>query len=167
MNGNPTIIETELSPQELMEKLRSMTITEFSQIRKSPAAVYYGAVTSYTFDIRNVNYGPMSPFPGIQGDIQEGVNKTVINVKMCIVEQYLMAKKLYYGSLFPIGIITFLLSMVVLGGTEYQMHGFIFSSALTLCPVMAVMFTKRSLMRAKLRELQSFTERIGGSIIDA
>lgn len=167
MNSKIISIETPLTPKELMEKLRSMTITDFSQLHNSSHAAYYGEITSYTFDIMNVYYGPMSSVPPIQGEIQEGVNKTIVNVKMDIQEHYKITRNMYYTTLFPIGIIVMLLSALVLGGTEYQLHGFIFSGSFIACAVLAVILTKSSLISTKKRELKNFASKIGGKIISA
>lgn len=165
MNSKAIIIETPLTPKELTEKLRSITITDFSQIYNAPDACYYGAINSFTFDIMNVHYGPMSSVPAIQGEIQEGVNNTIVNVKMDIQSSYKITRNMYYTTLFPIGLIVLLLSALVLGGTEYQLHGYIFSSSFMACAILVVALTKSSLVSTKNRELKNFSSRIGGRII--
>lgn len=158
-------METSLTPKELTEKLRSFTVTDFSQLHHSPHTAYYGEITSYTFDIMNVRYGPMSSFPPIRGEINEGVNKTIVNIKMDIQEHYKMSRTMYYTTLLPIGLIVMLLSFLMLGGTEYQLHGFIFSSSFIICAVLVVFLTKLSLIRTKKRELNNFAAKINGKII--
>lgn len=165
MNSKIITIETPLTTKELTDKLRAMTITDFSQIHNSPHASYYGEITSYSFDIMNVRYGPMSSVPPIQGEIQEGMNKTNVNVKMDIQEHYKMSRAMYYTTLIPIGLIVMLLSFLVLGGTEYQLHGFLFSSSFIACAILAVALTKSSLISTKNRELKNFASKINGKII--
>lgn len=165
MNSKLITIETPLTPKELTEKLRSMTVTDFSLLYNSPHAVYYGEITSYTFNIMNVHFGPMSSFPPIQGEIQEGVNKTNVKIKMDIQEHYKVARTMYYTTLLPIGLIVMLLSFLVLGGTEYQLHGFLFSSAFIICAVLVVALTKSSLISTKKKELKNLASRINGKII--
>lgn len=165
MNSKIITIETPLTPKELTDKLRSMTITDFSQIHDSPHADYYGEISSYTFNIMNAHYGPMSSAPAIQGEIQEGVNKTIVKIKMDIQSHYKMTRNMYYTTLLPIGVIVLLLSFLVLGGTEYQLHGFIFSGSFIACAVLVAMLTKSSLISTKNRELKNFSSKISGKII--
>jgi len=165
MNSKIIAIQTPLTPKELTEKLRAITITDFAKIQNSPLAVYYGEVTSYSFSIMNVHYGPMSSFPPIQGEIEEGADNTTVKVKMDIQEHYKIARNMYYSTLIPIGIIVMLLSFLVLGGTEYQLHGFLFSSSFIVCAFLVVALTKSSLVSTKKRELKNFASRINGKII--
>ncbi|NUM50684.1 MAG: hypothetical protein HUU48_06160 [Flavobacteriales bacterium] len=167
MNTEITTIETTLTPKELTEKLQSMTVTDFSQLQNPSPASYYGEITSYSFNIMNVRYGPMSSFPPIRGEIQEGVNKTIIKIKMDIEENYKISRTMYYTTLLPIGIIVMLLSFLVLGGTEYQLQGFIFSSSFIVCAILVVFLTKSSLVSTKKRELNNFATKINGKIISA
>ncbi len=165
MNTKITTIETPLTPKELTERLHSMTVTDFSQLHNPSPAAYYGEITSYTFNIMNVRYGPMSSFPPINGEIKEGVNKTIVYIKMDIQEHYKMSRTMYYTTLLPIGLIIMLLSFLVLGGTEYQLHGFIFSSSFIVCAILVVFLTKSSLISTKKRELNNFAAKINGKII--
>lgn len=167
MNSKITTIETPLTPKELIEKLRSMTITDFSQVHNSPHAAYYGEISSYIFDIKNVRYGPMNSVPSIKGEIQEGINNTIVNVKMDIESHYKLTRGMYYSTLLPIGLIVMLLSALVLGGTEYQVKGFIFSGSFIACAILVVVLTKLSLVSTKKREVQNFSLKIGGKIISA
>lgn len=167
MNTKITTIETPLTPKELTEKLQSMTVTDFSQLHHPTPAAYYGEITAYTFNIMNVRYGPMSSFPPIKGEIKEGVNKTIVNIKMDIQEHYKMSRTMYYTTLLPIGLIVMLLSFLVLGGTEYQLQGFIFSGSFIACAILVVLLTKSSLISTKKRELNNFASKINGKIISA
>ena len=167
MNSKVITIETPLTPKELTEKLRSMTVTDFSLLYNSPHAAYYGEITSYTFNIMNVHFGPMSSFPPIQGEIQEGVKKTNVKIKMEIHEHFKIVRTMYYTTLLPIGLIVMLLSFLVLGGTEYQIHGFLFSSSFIICAILVVALTKSSLITTKKKELKNLASRIGGKIISA
>lgn len=167
MNSKIITIETPLTPKELTDKLRSLTITDFTQFHNSPHADYYGEITSYTFDIMNVHYGPMSSVPPIQGEIQEGVNKSIVNVKIDIQSHYKLTRNIYYSTLFPIGLIVMLLSFLALGGTEYQITSFIFSGSFIGCAILIAVLTKSSLISTKKRELKNFTSRIGGKITSA
>lgn len=164
MKTTDVTIETPLTPKELFDKLRSMTITNFSQLHEVPTADYYGEVDNFSFDIMNVHYGPMSSVPSIQGEIEEGINKTTINIKMDIERHYKLARNMYYSTLFPIGAIVLLLSFLVLGGTDYQLHGFIFSGSFMACAVLVVILTKTSLLTTKRRELKNFAAKINGII---
>ncbi len=165
MKSKLTNIETPLSPRELSDKLRTITITDFSQLHQLPNANYYGEITSYTFDIMDVHYGPMSSVPPIQGEIQEGVNNTIVSIKMDIQSHHKLTRNMCYSTLLPIGLIVMLLSALVLGGTEYQLHGFIFSVSLIICTILVEVLTKWSLINTKKREIKNFALRIGGKII--
>ncbi|MCC6720645.1 MAG: hypothetical protein IT243_00455 [Bacteroidia bacterium] len=165
MESKVITIETQLTPKELIDKLHALTITDFAQLQNSPNAVYYGEITSYSFNLMNVFYGPMSSFPPLHGDIEEGINNTQVKVNMDIKEHYKVAKTMYYTTLVPIGLIVMLLSFLVLGGTEYQLHGFLFSCSFIACAVLIVALTKSSLINTKKKELKNFATLINGKII--
>ncbi|MBW7935869.1 MAG: hypothetical protein H3C71_01565 [Flavobacteriales bacterium] len=165
LNADEVTIDTSLSLQELTERLRSLTITDISQIHNSPQATYYGEINSYNFQIMNVKYGPMSSFPPIQGEIEDGAGRTTIKVKMDIKSHFKMARTMYYTTLLPIGLIVLLLSFLVLGGTAYLLHGILFSSSFILCALLVVALTKSSLINTKRKELKNFASKIDGSII--
>ncbi len=165
MNSKTITIETPLAPDELVSRMRAMTVTDFAKFHDSPLAVYYGEITSHAFDIKNVRYSPMSSAPNIQGEIQEGVNNTMIKVKIDIKEIYQITRSMYYSTLLPIGIIVLLLSILVLGGTEYQLQGFLFSGFFIACPFLFVAIIKAILISIKKKELKEFTSRINGHIV--
>lgn len=165
MNQEFLTFETQLTPKEIEEKLQSMTITDFSQLRSSPLANYYGEVSSHSFRIKNVRYSPVSPAPEIVGEIQGGVNQTVVKLKMDIEEYYKITRAMYYSTLIPIGIIVMLLSLLVLGGTDYQIHGFLFSSAFIICAFLAVALTKSSLLNMKKREFKELVSKMDGLLL--
>ena len=165
MNTNSNIVETRLTPEELVRRLRSITITDFAQLQTTPHATYYGEVKPDSFSIMNVQYGPMSSFPPIQGRIKEGRDRTTIEVTVDIKSQFRLARSMYYGTLIPIGLIVMQLSILVLGGTEYQTHGYIFSAAFLACALLAVLLTKTSLVSTKGKELSKFASNVEGWIV--
>ncbi|CAN5323188.1 hypothetical protein BH09BAC5_BH09BAC5_06850 [soil metagenome] len=165
MNSKTITIESTLAPGELVSKLSSMTITDFARLHSSPLAIYYGEITSHAFNIKNVRYSPMSPAPYVKGEIEEGVNNTILKVKIDINEHYKITRNMYYSTLLPIGIIVMLLSALVLGGTQYQLQGFLFSSAFIVCAVLAVVLTKYSLISMRKREVKELAARINGHIL--
>lgn len=166
MSTNPIIIETALAPQDLINKLKSITITDLSKVHESPLAAYYGEIGSHSFDIKNVRYGPMSSAPGIQGEITEGINSSKVNVTIDIESHYKMIRSMYYATLIPIGIIVMLISTLVLGGTEFHMHGILFSCAYIVCAFLFVALMKGSLVATKRKELNAFASRIEGQIME-
>ncbi|NUM30991.1 MAG: hypothetical protein HUU47_01555 [Bacteroidetes bacterium] len=166
MKNITNIIQTQLSPSEIAEKLKSVTITDFTQLRQSPPVSYYGEITSHSFNIKNVRYSPFSATPSLQGEIEGGVNSTTVKVKMDINEYFSITKKMYYSTLIPIGLIVMLLSALVLGGTEYQIHGFLFSCAFIICAFVAVLLTKVSLVNMKNTELKSLTTVLDGKLLE-
>lgn len=165
MNAKTISIETPYSPKDLVEKLRAITITDFDQLHNSTHAVYYGEIKSHSFDIKNVRYSPMSSIPSIEGDIEEGVNHSIVKIKFDIKERYAMTKKMYYATLIPLGIIFLLLGLLVFSGTEYQMQGIISSSVFIVCAFLIVAFVKMSLVNAKKREIKDFVSKIDGKIV--
>jgi hypothetical protein len=165
MNSKTISIETPYSPKELVEKLRAITITDFDHLHNSTHAVYYGDIKSHSFDIKNVRYSPMSSIPSIEGDIQEGVNHSIVKIIFNIEERYTMTKKMYYATLIPLGIIFLLLGLLVFSGTEYQMQGIISSSVFLICAFLIVAFVKMTLVNAKKREIKEFISRVDGKII--
>ncbi len=160
-------VETPLTPDELEKKLHAITITDFSQLHNSSFATYYGEVKPYSFDIKNVRYGPMSHAPGIKGEVLGGVNHTTIKVKIDVEKTYKLIRNMYYSTLLPIGIIIMLLSLVTLGGTDFQIHGLLFSSAFIICAFLVVALEKSSLFNVRRRELKDFVSRIDGKIISS
>lgn len=168
MKTNIITIETKLSPEQLIDRLHNITITDLSQIYQSPGASYYGQVSSYTFDLMNVNYGPMSSIPPIQGEIK-GISpdnhQTIVKVKMDIQSHYKLSRRMYFSTLLPIGVVVMLLSFLVLGGTQYQVHGFIFSVSFIACAILAALLTKSSLINTRHREVKNFAHQIEGKII--
>lgn len=165
MDSKTIIIEAPYTPKELVEKLRAITITDFDQLHTSTHAVYYGDIKSHSFEIKNVRYSPMSSIPSIVGDIQEGVNHTIIKIIFDIKELYGMSKKMYYSTLIPLGVIFLLLGILVFSGTKYQLQGIISSSIFILCAFLIVAFVKMSLVNAKKREIKEFVARIDGRIV--
>lgn len=165
MNSKLITIETPFTPQELVAKLKSITITDFDQLHQSSHAVYYGEIKSHSFDIKNVRYSPMSSIPSLEGEIQEGVNNTIVKLNFDIKERYVLTKKMYYTTLIPLGVIFMLLGVLVLGGTKYQTQGLISSSIFILSAFIVVAFIKASLVNAKKREIKEFVSRIDGRII--
>jgi len=166
MNSKAITIETPLAPSELVSKLKGITVEDFDMIRDSPDAVYYGDTTSHSFNIRHVRYGPMSHSPYIQGEIMEGVNNhTIVKVEMNIKEPYELVRKMYYGTLLPIGVIVMLLSLLVMWGTEFQWQSLLLSSSFVLVAFIVVALEKSLLVSTKKKELAAFMSRIDGQII--
>lgn len=165
MNSKKISIETPYSPKELVEKLRAITITDFDHLHHSTHAVYYGDIKSHSFDIKNIRYSPMSSIPNIEGDIQEGINHSIVKITFNIEERYAMTKKMYYATLIPLGIIFLLLGLLVFSGTEYQMQGIISSSVFIISAFLIVAFVKMSLVSAKKKEIKDFVSRVNGRII--
>lgn len=165
MESKTILVEAPFSPKEMVDKLKSITITDFDHIHNSPHAVYYGEIKSHSFQIKNVRYSPMSSIPSIEGDIQEGINHTLVKVKFDIKEHYTLTRNMYYATLIPLGIIFMLLSLLVLGGTDYQVQGLIASSVFIVVALSVVAFMKASLISVKKREIKDFISRIDGQII--
>lgn len=166
MNSKAITIETHQTPSELMSKLKEMTVADFDMIRQSHDAIYYGDITSHSFNIRHVRYGPMSHAPYIQGEILEGVNnRTVVKVEMDIKEPYDLVRKMYYSTLLPIGVIIMLLSILVMWGTEFQWQSLLLSSSFILVAFIVVALERVTLISTKKKELAAFVSRIDGQIV--
>ncbi|KAA3645605.1 MAG: hypothetical protein DWP98_11240 [Bacteroidetes bacterium] len=166
MNSEAIKIEAPYTLNELVSKLKAMSVEDFDMIRNSPQADYYGDITSHSFNIKHVRYGPMSYAPSIQGDIIEGVNnRTIIKLKMEIREPFELVRKMYYGTLLPIGAIVMLLSLLVMGGTEFQWQSLILSSSFIIIAFLAVALQRKTLMSIKRKELKTFVAKIEGHLI--
>lgn len=166
MNTKAITIKTPQSPNELVSKLKEMTVTDFDMICQSHNAIYYGEITSHSFNIRHVRYGPMSHAPYIQGELLEGVNNhTVIKVKMDIKEPYELVRKTYFSTLLPIGVIIMLLSVLVMWGTEFQWQSLVLSSSFILVAFIVVALERVTLISTKKKELAAFVSRIDGQIV--
>jgi len=165
MNSKTITIQTPYTPKELVDKLRAITITDFDQLHSSSYAIYYGDIKSHSFDIKSVRYSPMSSVPSIEGDIEEGVNSTIVKINFNIEERYKSTRNMYYATLIPLGVIFLLLGLLVFAGTHYQMKGILSSSIFIASAFLVVAFIKVSLINVKKRELKEFVSRIDGQII--
>lgn len=166
MNSKAITTETLQTPSELASKLKGMTVADFDMIRHSPDAVYYGDITSHSFNIRHVRYGPMSHAPYIQGEILEGINsRTVVKIEMDIKEPYELVRKMYFSTLLPIGVIIMLLSVLVMWGTEFQWQSLLLSSSFIVVAFLVVALERATLTSTKKKELAAFVSRIEGQII--
>lgn len=166
MNSKAITMETPQTPSELVSKLKELTVADFDMIRQSSDAIYYGDITSHSFNIRHVRYGPMSHAPYIKGEILEGVNsRTVVKVEMDIKEPYELVRKMYFSTLLPIGVIIMLLSVLVMWGTEFQWESLMLSSSFIVVAFIVVALEKSLLVSTKKKELKAFVSRIDGQII--
>ncbi len=164
MEQRKIIIRTALAPNEVADKLRSITITDLSQLHGPAPVSYYGEIAQDRFNIRNVRFGPYSAAPSINGQIQQDPDGTVVTVEMNIREYHEMTRKMYYSTLLPLGALVLLLTIAVLGGTEYQVHGYVFSFAFALCAVAAVALSKASLLGMRKREIKRLALTVNGSV---
>lgn len=166
MNSQAINIEVNLTSQEVESKLRAMSVEDFDKARQSPDAVYWGDITSHSFKIRHVRYSPLSESSDIKGEIVESLNnRTIIKLDMDIKEPFVLIRKMYYGTLIPIGVIIMLLSILVMWGTEFQWQSLLLSSSFIVVAFIAVMLYKTSLSSMKKRELKDFISRIDGHVI--
>lgn len=166
MNSKAITIEAPLSPNELVSKLKDITVEDFDMVRNSPHAVYYGEITSHSFNIKHVRYSPMSHAPSIQGDILEGINnRTTVKVKMDIREVFVLVRKMYYSTLLPIGVIVMLLSVLVMGGTEFQWQSLLLSSSFVIVAFLVVALQKAALISTKKKELNHLVSIVDGHIV--
>lgn len=164
MEQQKIIIRTALAPNEVVDKLRSITITDLSQLHGPAPVSYYGEIARDRFSIRNVRFGPHSAAPSINGQIQQGLEGTVVTVEMNIREYHELTRRMYYSTLLPLGALVLLLSIAVLGGTAYQVHGYIFSFAFVLCAVAAVALSKASLLGMRKREIKRLALTVNGRV---
>lgn len=166
MNSKTVTLEVPLALNELVGKLKEISVEDFDMIRDTPQAVYYGEVTSHSFNIKHVRYGPMSHAPSLEGDITEGVNnKTIVKVKMDIKESYLMVRKTYYGVLLPIGVILMLLSLLIMGGTDLQWQSLFLSSSFIIVAILVVNLQKAALISIKKKEFNAFISILDSQVV--
>ena len=165
MNNNTITIQTPLTPKEVVDKLKSITVTDFAQLLNEPPVSYYGEITFHSFNIKNIRYSPYSAVPLLKGEIQERGKETIVKLNMDIREYYLITRKMYYSTLLAIGIIIMLLSALFLGGTEYQLQGFLFSGLFIICALAVVALSKVLLTGIKKKEIKEFASTINGSIV--
>jgi hypothetical protein len=166
MNSKEIIIEVPLALNELVSKLKEITVDDFNMVRQSPHVVYYGEITPHSFDIKHVRYGPMSHAPSMQGEMLEGVNnRTTVKLKMDIREPFELVRKMYYGTLMPIGVIVMLLSVLVMGGTEFQWQSLLLSSSFIVVAFLVVALERSLLINIKKNELKAFVSIVDGQLI--
>lgn len=159
-------IKTSLKYDELLTKLQSITVTDFSKFNESPLASYYGEITPNSFDLKNIRYSPMSSAPNIEGEIVTNASEVNVKINIDIKSHYQLIRKMYLTTLLPIGIVILLLSLLVLGGTKYQIHGIIFSSFFIIGAFLFVSIIKYVLISSKKREITEFINSIDGQIIE-
>lgn len=165
MNSKTITIDIPLTSKEVVDRLSSMTITDFASFHNSPNALYYGEIKSETFNIKNVQYGPMSSAPNIEGEIVENGNHSLVKINLDIESHYNLIRSMYFRTLIPIGLIIMLLSVLLLGGTEFQLQGIIFSSVFVVCAFLYAAIMKTSLIRMKKKEIKQFAAKVNGHII--
>jgi hypothetical protein len=107
----------------------------------------------------------MSSIPSLKGDIVEGANMTVVKVDFDMAEQFNLSRKMYYATLMPLGVVFMLLTVAVMGGTEYQMEGILASLAFIMSSFVAVWLTRVSLLSARNREVKKLLGVIDGSVV--
>ena len=165
MNSEEITIEIPLAPKELLGKLKEVTVEDFDMIRDNPHANYYGEITSHSFSIKHVRYGPMSHAPFMQGDILEGVSdRSIVKLKMDIKEPFMLVRKMYYNTLLPVGVIVMLLSLMVMGGTQYQWHSLLLSSSFIVVAFLVVALEKAALISTKKKEIKAFISLMDGQL---
>jgi hypothetical protein len=160
-------VETQLTPDELIQALKNISITDFAQVHSSQNALYYGEISDYSFDLKNVKYSPMSSVPSLKGEIIEGVNHCILKLEFDIQSAFQLSRTMYLSTLLPIGVILILISALVLAGTDMQWHGILFSSSFIVVALLAVVFEKSLLVSIKRKELNTFLEQIKGKIIES
>ncbi|MBZ0328638.1 MAG: hypothetical protein K8F54_13605 [Altibacter sp.] len=166
MNSKAITTEVRLSLNELVSKLKDITVEDFDMVRQSPHAVYYGEITSHFFKVKHVRYSPLSESSNIDGEIIESLNdRTIIKLNMDIKEPYVLIRKMYYSTLIPIGLIVMLLSVLVMWGTEFQWQSLLLSSSFIIVAFLAVLLYRTTLVSMKKKELKDFISRIDGKII--
>lgn len=159
-------VETPHPPISLITKLKEITVNDFDELKKNTNALYYGEVETYSFCIKHLRYGPMSAIPSIEGDIKEGVNGSVINIRFDINDVFQSSKKMYLSTLIPLSGIFILLSILLHGGTEYQWESLIASISFLILSIGIVWVSKISLVSAKKREIREFLSKVNGKIIE-
>lgn len=160
------LIRTAHSHNELMKKLQKIVVSDFDDLKNSPKAKYYGEFSDNSFDLRNKRFSPMSSAPNIEGEIIDEPNDTIVKIKIDIKTPFEMVRKTYYRTLLPIGVIIMLLSVLIMGGTEFQWQSLILSSSFVILAFLAVAIQKISLIRMKSHEIREFVEQIHGKVVE-
>lgn len=159
-------IKTPLNHEELLTKLNSITVTDFSKSIEFPHAIYYGSLTPNSFHLKHVRYTPMSIAPSLEGEIISAMNEEIVKITIDIQSDYVLTRKMCFTTLFPIGTLVLLFSLLFLGDTKFQLHGFIFASFFIVGALTYVSTIRYVLIRAKKRELKEFMSNINGHIVD-
>ncbi len=165
MNTKTFTITTPQSAEEIITKIGSVTVSDYSQTYKQHGTAYYGEVTHRNFDIKNMRYSPMSSAPNIQGEVQEQTNRTIVKLDIDIKSNYHLMRNMYYSTLLPIGILVLIACIFVLGDTEYWLQGYIFSGAFIACGFVVPLIEKISLAGMKKNEIKKISSIINGKII--
>lgn len=159
-------IKTPLNHKELLTRLNTITVTDFSKIIESPLAIYYGDLSPNAFHLKHVRYIPMSIAPSLEGEIIHAINGEIVKIKIDIQSHYRLIRKMCFTTLLPIGTIILLVSLLLLGDTKFQLHGFIFAALFIVGALVYVSTIKYVLIRIKKRDLKEFISNIDGHIMD-
>ena len=155
-------IKTPLNHKELLARLKAITVPDYSKIIDSPLAIYYGDITTNSFHLKHVRYIPMSIAPSLEGEIIHTFHEEIVKIKIDIQSHYRLIRKMCFTTLLPMGAIILLVSFLFLGGTKFQLHGYIFATMFIVGALVYVSIIKYVLIRTKKRDLTEFMSYIDG-----
>lgn len=147
-------IRTELTVEQLLCRLNSITADEFHDAVKNPACIYYGKISGCEFDIRHKKYSPHSNSPGLKGKVIMADNRTLLIVKVGIQEQLAMIKRMIFPYFIFFGLLIGAVSVLL---DETRLIGPAVGGFVIVIPFLQIQFIKRTLVSMQKEEMQEFT----------
>lgn len=155
--SQPISIQTDMSADQLLCKLNSITTEEFHDAVKSPAYIYYGKISAREFDIRNKKFSPYSTGPGIKGEIVTTNDRTVVIIKVGIEEQMEIVKKMMFPYFIFFGLLIALFGLTM---EETRYIALSVGAFVAASPFLYTAIIRRLLQSMQREEMHQFTSLI-------
>ena len=140
------IVYTELSAEQIKEKLSSITIKEFKDAVINPEYKYYGTISNSEFDIRNKKYGQYSNGPSLKGKIDEKDHKVILIIEMDTEEQIKVLRRMTYPIMIFFGVFVIIFGLLL---NEIRMYSFLIGIS-----IIALAFIQTNSIKLLLKSMQ-------------
>lgn len=167
MDTKPIFIDIIHSPEEVMNKISTITITDPKNAHSSPQAAYSGRISCRDFEIKDVKLSPHSAAPSLKGEVYQHNQNSRIKLDIDIKTHYLIIRDMFCSTMIPIGLIVMTLSIYVLKDSGFLAQGIIFSSVFIVLPLVVAAITKLTLIKNKRKETENFLKQVNGKIVSA
>lgn len=150
----PLSIQTNLTAEQLLDKLNRITTEEFYDAIKSPEYKYYGKISGSGFDIRNKKFSPHSSGPYIKGEVGKTDNKVVLTIEVDIEEQMEIIRKMMYPYFIFIGLLIMAIGAAI---EETRSINIAVGALIIASPFLYVAIIRRLLKSMQKEEVKQFS----------